>query len=110
MASRKKTLASRGKRYTAEEKKKILAHVEKINKEKGRGGQVSAARKFKVAPLTIKGWMKEAPAGNSPPRTKSPRNPEKALARMAEIAARISQRESEINSLWREFDALKAKL
>jgi transposase-like protein len=56
----KKAAAKKGKRYSAEEKAEILAFVD----SQGRGGQSAAAAKYKVSPLTIGNWRKEAGKGS----------------------------------------------
>lgn len=53
-----KAASKRGKRYTAEEKKKILAFVAAVNSKKKRGGQKAASEKFGISPLTIANWLK----------------------------------------------------
>ncbi len=50
----KKAATKKGKRYSDEEKAKILAYAE----AQGRGGQSAAAKKFGVSPLTISSWKK----------------------------------------------------
>lgn len=53
--------ATKGKRYTAEEKAEILAYAA----AQGRGGQSAAAKKFGVSPLTLSNWKKGAADGGS---------------------------------------------
>jgi DNA primase catalytic subunit len=50
----------KGKRYSAGEKQAILNFVDAVNKQKGRGGQTAAAKKYGVAMLTIAGWIKKS--------------------------------------------------
>lgn len=52
----KKAAASKGKRYSDQEKSEILAFVE----AQGRGGASAAAKRFNVSPLTISSWRKAA--------------------------------------------------
>jgi len=52
----RKQAASKGKRYSELEKAEILAFVA----SRGRGGAATAAKKFKVSPLTIANWRKAA--------------------------------------------------
>jgi transposase-like protein len=65
MPAKKQAAASKGKRYTEQEKTEILAFVE----AQGRGGASAAAKKFNVSPLTISSWRKAAGTGTT--RTKS---------------------------------------
>ena len=48
-----------GKRYTEEEKEKILLFVEEINNSKGRGGPAAAKKKFGISPITLSAWQKK---------------------------------------------------
>ena len=50
--------ASKGKRYSADERAKILAVVHEVNAKRGRGGVTAAAAKFGVSPLTISHWLR----------------------------------------------------
>ncbi len=52
--------ASKGRRYTANEKAEIIAFIDQVNAEMGRGGQTAASKKFKISPLTISGWRNHA--------------------------------------------------
>ena len=61
MPAKKQAAASKGKRYTPEEKAQILAFVE----AQGRGGASAAAKKFNVSPLTISSWRKAAGTGST---------------------------------------------
>ena len=64
MASKK--AASKGKRYTDQEKAQILAFMD----AQGRGGQSAAAKKYGVSPLTIANWRKSGGADIGKPDTK----------------------------------------
>ncbi|MCW1921083.1 transposase [Luteolibacter arcticus] len=57
--SAKKTVASKGKRYSEQEKAEILAFIE----SQGRGGQSKAAKKYGVSPLTLSSWRKKSQGG-----------------------------------------------
>lgn len=61
MPAKKQAAASKGKRYTPEEKAQILAFVE----AQGRGGASAAAKKFNVSPLTISSWRKAVGTGTT---------------------------------------------
>lgn len=62
MAAKKQAAASKGRRYTADEKAEVLAFAAAL----GRGGQGAAAKKFKISPLTISSWRKAAGGGAGP--------------------------------------------
>ncbi|NLG19104.1 MAG: hypothetical protein GX556_17405 [Fibrobacter sp.] len=46
-----------GKRYSDQEKKKVIDFVKRYDAENGRGGMSQASKKFKVAPLTLRAWL-----------------------------------------------------
>lgn len=48
-----------GIRYSDDEKAKVLNFIENYDQEYGRGGKLKAFKKFKIAPFTIRGWIKE---------------------------------------------------
>ena len=50
----------RGKRYSAEEKSKIVAFVLEHNAKNKRGGQLTAAKKFGISQITIASWLKKS--------------------------------------------------
>ena len=53
-----------GKRYSDQEKSKIIDFVKSYDSEHGgRGGMSQATKKFKVAPLTLRAWL-DANKGN----------------------------------------------
>lgn len=62
MSTKKKKAVATGVRYTDAQKKEVVDFVIKYNAKNGRGGQSSAAKKFKVTPLTIGAWLKAAGA------------------------------------------------
>lgn len=66
MSATKSNSASKGNRYTPEQKKEILDFVTSYNKEKGRGGQTKAAEKYNVSLLTIGSWIKSAGSPSKP--------------------------------------------
>ena len=99
---------AKGKRYSAAEKAKILATVEKVNAEKGRGGITAAAEKFGVTPLTISAWLRNAGISTRG-AGKSQAGPE-VFRRLAELHETIIRTEDELSSLKQEYAALKRKL
>lgn len=98
----------KGKRYTDKEKSLVLAFVDKTNAAKGRGGITAAAARFGVTPLTISNWMKKT--GATTPTIRSSAHFSANLRRLADLHEAIVKKESELNSLKREYAALKKKL
>ncbi|NNC88855.1 MAG: hypothetical protein HKN82_10405 [Akkermansiaceae bacterium] len=105
-----KSSKSKGKRYTAKQKAQILAYVDKINAQKGRGGITAAASRFGVTPLTISNWIKATgiPAVRGRPRGGG--NFAANLRQLADLHENISKKETELAKLRREYAALKKKL
>lgn len=110
--ARKKT--TRGKRYTAEEKKEVTDYVASIDSEKGRGGVAAAARKFGITPLTITAWKKRAdgsaPASNAEGGKHGATAQSRVLLRLAAILDEVATKENEIVALRKEYAKLKKKV
>jgi transposase-like protein len=70
MSTKKKKAPPTGIRYSAAKKKEVTDFVKKYNSANGRGGQSAAARKFKITPLTIAAWLRNA--GIKTPKRKAP--------------------------------------
>jgi len=104
----------RGKRYTAEEKSKIVSFVESHNASNGRGGQSAAAKKFGVSQLTVSSWLKGAgvsagvSAGSSKGSNKG--NMQSKLASLLTLGQDISKLEKELGAKRAKFDSIKASL
>lgn len=71
MSTKKKKVPPTGIRYSAAKKKEVVDFVKKYNSSNGRGGQSAAAKKFKVTPLTIAAWLRNA--GVKTPSRKAPK-------------------------------------
>ena len=120
----KKKSGSRGKRYTPAEKQQVVDFVKEVNASKGRGGQSAASKKFGISPLTIASWLKAG--GGAAPKKKRGRRPgrpagakakasaggslEKKLKQLQSLAKKIDAAESNLGSLRKQFDSLKASL
>lgn len=110
--------SAKGKRYSAAEKEEILNYVEKVNAEKGRGGQSAASKKYKISPLTISSWLKArggagatAPARSTGGAGGSVSGPiGKKLAKLQGLHDQIDRTEKELAKLRAQFDALKGSL
>lgn len=60
MSTKKKNTPPTGIRYSAAKKQQVVDFVKKYNTTNGRGGQSAAAKKFKITPLTIAAWLRDA--------------------------------------------------
>lgn len=105
MPSRKKTKNPRGHRYTVKEKLEVLAYVESVNAERGRGGRAEAAGKFGISLPSLSNWMKAGPRSSG--RSSFTRD---TLAKLAALHARIVEKESELAKLRGEFDRIKRSI
>lgn len=104
-------------RYTDEKKKEVLAWIQDYDKEKGRGGQTEASKKFGISSLTISQWRKKAAA--SPKDTKRGRKVKVARGRrkvgsassgLSVMLSRMAAIRGEIEDLEAEYQSLKARL
>lgn len=106
-----KKASSKGKRYSAAEKKEILDYVAQVNAAKGRGGQAAASKKFKISPLTISSWLKAggpSAAGGGSAAASGPIG--KKLAKLQSLHDEIARTEKHLSKLRAQFDALKGSL
>lgn len=108
--STKKKANIRGKRYTADEKSKVVTYVQDYNTANGRGGQNSAAAKFGISQLTISNWLKSAGVSGKSKGLGSKNSMQNKLATMLTLGQEIAQLERDLNSKRSKFDALKASL
>jgi transposase-like protein len=100
----------RGKRYTAEEKSKIVAFVESHNAANGRGGQSAAAKKFGVSQLTVSGWLKGSGSSARGSKSSAKGSMQSKLATLLTLGQDISKLEKELAAKRAKFDAIKASL
>lgn len=99
---KKSSDAAKGKRYTDQEKSKILAYVDSVNAKQKRGGQSAAAKKFGLSQLTLSKWLfARQGAGAKKPGAISGQSAK--LAKLSALAKTIEAREAEINSLKTQF-------
>jgi len=118
MSTRKAAKGKKGKRYTPEEKQKVVEFVTQANQEKGRGGVAAAVKKFGISALTISAWIKGGAAGAegaAKPGRKG--NSEvgssaraKLLGQLATLDKDIATRRKELNVLEAKFQRLKEQL
>ncbi|MDP0489686.1 MAG: hypothetical protein Q7Q71_01395 [Verrucomicrobiota bacterium JB023] len=108
--------STKGKRYTTEEKQKVLDYVAQVDAEKGRGGVAAASREFGITPLTIAAWKKKLGGGSAPAASKNGKAPRGAtsqarvLHRLAEILDEIAAKQADIDALEKEYSKLKKKV
>jgi transposase-like protein len=100
----------RGKRYTAEEKSKIVSFVESYNASNGRGGQSAAAKKFGVSQLTVSSWLKGAGVSAGSSKGSNKGNMQSKLAALLTLGQDISKLEKELGAKRAKFDSIKASL
>lgn len=110
MSTNKKSSSSKGKRYTEAEKKEILSYVEKVNAEKGRGGQSAAAKKFGISQLTIASWLKSASGLPAGVRGSAKGGINGKLSAMLALGTEIERSEKELAKMKVKFNALKESL
>lgn len=125
--------AIRGKRYSAEEKSKIIAFVNEHNARNKRGGQLTAAKKFGISQITIASWLKKSgskanakklvkAAGKAPKAAKKTSakskakavstggNMQKKLSSLLALGNEIEKLERELKAKRARFESIKASL
>jgi len=100
----------RGKRYTPEEKSKVVSYVTDYNAKNGRGGQSSAAAKFGISQLTISAWLKNAGLSGRAGKAGGKGSMQGKLSTMLSLGQEIDALERELNAKRTKFEALKASL
>lgn len=115
MSTKKKVNTAKGRRYTQAEKADILAFVDKVNTQKGRGGQSAASKKFKISPLTISSWIRSGVGGGGgltiSAGSASVSGPiGKKLAKLQALHDQIVRSEKDLSKLRTQFKVLKSSL
>ncbi|MEM9237700.1 MAG: hypothetical protein AAGB14_13060 [Verrucomicrobiota bacterium] len=111
MSTRKKANKAKGRRYTKAEKANIIAYVNKVNAERGRGGQSAASKKFKISPLTISSWIRSGEGGSASAGASSISGPVgKKLDKLKALHAKIASTERELAKMKAQFETLKGSL
>ena len=102
----------RGKRYTTDEKGKVVSFVSDYNAANGRGGQSAAAAKFGISQLTIATWLKNAglSSGRGSKNSGGKGSMQNKLSTMLSLGQEIENLERELNTKRSKFDSLKASL
>lgn len=86
--STKSKAASKGTRYTPEQKQQVVDFVNQYNADNGRGGQSAAARKFNISQLTISAWLKKSGKKAAKPAKKAAKKAAKPAKKVAKKAAK----------------------
>lgn len=111
MAAKK---ASKGKRYSDQEKQQIVDFVNSHNEANGRGGVTAAVKKFGTSALTISAWVKSGGAdrvGNGRKGAKTAAGGRSGvLAELAKLDGVIAAKRKELDALEARFQKLKASL
>jgi transposase-like protein len=102
--------ASKGKRYSADERAKILAVVHEVNAERGRGGVTAAAAKFGVSPLTISHWLRNVGILGTPGARRRTAGDSGVFRELADLHDKITVKQKELSQLESQFKKLKGKL
>ncbi|WP_411826402.1 hypothetical protein [Luteolibacter sp. AS25] len=100
----------RGKRYTPEEKSKVVSYVSDYNAANGRGGQSSAAAKFGISQLTIAAWLKNAGVSSKAGKSGPKGSIQNKLTSMLELGKEIEALEQDLKAKRSKFEALKSSL
>lgn len=112
--SNSKVNSAKGRRYSAKEKAEIVAFVDKVNSERGRGGQSAASKKFKISPLTISSWIRAGVTGGGAAAVVSGGSVSgpigKKLSKLQALHDQIARAERELSKMKAQFNALKAAL
>ncbi len=105
--------AAKGRRYSTKEKADIIAFVDKVNADKGRGGQSAASKKYKISPLTISSWIRSGVGGGVAVSagSASVAGPiGKKLSQLQALHDQIARAEKELAKLKAQFNSLKSAL
>ena len=110
--------AAKGRRYSTKEKADIIAFVDKVNADKGRGGQSAASKKYKISPLTISSWIRAGVGGGGggggslvKGGAASVAGPiGKKLSKLQPLHDQIARAEKDLAKLKIQFNSLKSAL
>ncbi len=110
MTTSTKKKVQRGKRYSTEEKNKVVSFVADYNATNGRGGQSAASSKFGISQLTIASWLKKAGLGSTTTGNSPKGGIQKKLNTMLKLGQDIEKLERELNAKRSQFESLKSAL
>ncbi|MCW1913079.1 hypothetical protein OJ996_05820 [Luteolibacter sp. GHJ8] len=103
MASKK---ASKGKRYSTEEKQQVVDFVNQHNAANGRGGAAAASKKFGVSQLTVASWLKNSGGASV---GKGHKGKAVGAGSRTGVLAELSKLDGVIAAKRKELDALEAR-
>lgn len=103
------TKSNKRKRYSAEEKAKVVSWVNEYNVNNGRGGVANASKEFNVTQLTISNWVKRAGGSLSGDASKNVATPE-ILRSLADVVEEIAVKEDELKTLQKKYNSLAKKV
>lgn len=116
------------KRYSSDQKKEIVAFVEKHDTEIGRGGKSAAVAKYGISPISLSAWIKSTggPVSTGKTRGRKPGSKNRSkevkvvaakrgdftgkIKELTSLASQIDKAESDLGNLRAKFQALKASL
>src|SRR5687768_3743083 len=91
----KSTTDARGRRYSPAQRREVLDFITRVNREKGRGGQLAAYRKYGIAQLTLKLWMRQGPGFEDHPSASHDAT-EQTLLQLRSLATKIGKLEKHL--------------
>lgn len=104
-------MSNRGKRYSLEEKKKVVDYVEEYNaSHNGRGGVANACREFGITAITVKAWVQNYGSPELVSSTQSSNKRGSVYQQLANLDIQIIEKEAELSKLKEKFSKLKEKL
>lgn len=86
------------KQYDQKFKDEVVAFIVEYNKEKGRGGQSAAAKKWNLNPITVRNWLEKAGVPTAGKGSKKKRTAKKAGRRTKSSAGAASSGSSSASS------------
>lgn len=103
------TQSNKRKRYSSEEKTKIINWVNEYNSNHGRGGVANASKEFGVTQLTIGNWVKKASGNMMGDASKGVASPE-TLRALADVVEEIAIKDEELKTLQKKYNALAKRV
>lgn len=101
--------SNKRKRYTPEEKAKVVNWVNEYNANHGRGGVANASKEFNVTQLTISNWVKKTGGSISIDASKNVASPD-TLRALADVVEEIAVKEEELKTLQKRYNSLAKKV
>jgi transposase-like protein len=110
-----KKASAKGKRYTPEEKQKIIDFVSQYNATNGRGGASKASKEFGISPISLSNWLKKGTPSAATKKTTravevTSSSRSKTLAELLKLDTEIAVKRKELAVLENRFQKLKEKV